>query len=234
MLDNAFEALKTFDWGTDLAVVAPIEEAVAAAHGKTDLTADLENRLLAALTSDLARDARDYLCRKLAIIGTAAAVPTLAGLLLSETNSHMARFALERIPAPEAAQALREALGRVNGNLKIGVISSLGGRRDVAAVGALAGLLRENDAAIARAAALALGAIGSVESAAALTAFLATPGGDKRSAVDALLACGEALLAANRKSDALSIYKSLAGEKQARIVRLAATRGILSCSGRQV
>jgi HEAT repeat protein len=234
MLDNAFEALKTFDWGTDLAVVAPIEEAVAAAHGKTDLSGDLENRLLAALKGDLSRDAQDYLCRKLAIIGTAAAVPTLAGLLLSEKNSHMARFALERIPAPEAAQALREALGRVSGNLKIGVISSLGGRRDGAAVGALAGLLRENDAAIARAAALALGAIGSVESATALTAFLATGSGDKRLAVDALLACGEALLTANRKADALSIYKSLAGEKQARIVRLAATRGILACSGTQV
>ncbi len=233
MLDNAFEALKTFDWGTDLAVVAPIEEAVTAAHGKSDVTADLENRLLAALKSEISRDAQDYLCRKLAVIGTAASVPTLAGLLLSEKNSHMARFALERIPAPEAAQALREALGRVNGNLKIGVISSLGGRRDGAAVGALAGLLRESDGAIARAAALALGAIGSVESAAALTAFLATPGGDKRHAVDALLACGEALLAANRKADALSIYNSLAGEKQARLVRLAATRGILSCSGRQ-
>jgi HEAT repeat protein len=234
MLDNAFEALKTFDWGTDLAVVAPIEEAVTAAHGKTDLTADLENRLLAALKSDLARDARDYLCRKLAVIGTAAAVPTLAGLLGSEENSHMARFALERISAPEAAQALREVLGRVNGNLKIGVISSLGGRRDVAAVGALAGLLRENDVAIARAAALALGAIGSFEAATALTAFLGTPGGDKQAAVDALLACGEALLAANRKADALSIYKSLASEKQARLVRLAATRGILACSATQV
>jgi HEAT repeat protein len=233
MLDNAFEALKTFDWGTDLAALAPIDEAVTAAHGKADLRADLEHRLLAALKNEISRDARDYLCRKLANVGTAAAVPVLAALLESEQSSHMARFALERIPAPEAAQALRQALGRVNGNLKIGVISSLGGRRDVAAVGALAGLLRENDAAIARAAAMALGAIGSVEAATALTAFLATGAGDKRPTVDALLACGEALLAGNRKAEALSIYKSLAGEKQPRLVRLAATRGILTCSGRQ-
>jgi len=233
MLDNAFEALKTFDWGTDLTALAPIDEAVTAAHGKADLTADLENRLLAALKGDLSRDARDYLCRKLAIIGTTAAVPVLAGLLESENSSHMARFALERIPAPVAAQALREALPRVNGNLKIGVISSLGGRRDPAAVQALRGLLRENVAAIARASALARGALGSVEAATALQAFLATASGDKQVAVDALLACGEALLAGNRKAEAMSIYKSLAGEKQPRLVRLAATRGILTCSGRQ-
>src|SRR5260370_5640753 len=172
MRDNGVEALKAVSGGTGVEVGARMEEAVTAAHGQTDLRGDLEKRLLAALKSDPSRDARDYLCRKLAIIGTAAAVPTLAGLLLSETNSHMARFALERIPAPEAAQALREALGTANGNLKIGVISSLGGRRDGAAVGALANSLRDNDVAIARAAALALGAIGSVESAAALTAFL--------------------------------------------------------------
>src|SRR5258708_7808677 len=118
MLDNAFEALKTFDWGTDLVVVAPIEEAVTAAHGKPDLSRDLENRLIAALKSEISRDAQDYLCRKLAIVGTAAAVPTLAGLLASEKNSHMARFALERIPAPEAAKALRDALPNVGRKLK--------------------------------------------------------------------------------------------------------------------
>ena len=30
MLDNAFEALKNFDWGTDLGALAPIEDAAVA------------------------------------------------------------------------------------------------------------------------------------------------------------------------------------------------------------
>ena len=77
------------------------------------------------------------MCRKLTIVGTAASVPALAGLLGDKDHSHMARYALERIPAPEAGQALREALARLSGNLKIGVISSLGLRRDAAAVSAL-------------------------------------------------------------------------------------------------
>ncbi len=126
MLDDAFEALKKYDWGTDRAPLAPIEDAVTAAHGKADARKDLENRLLAALNSDISRDAKDYVCRKLTIVGTAASVPALAGLLGDKDHSHMARFALERIPAPEAAQALRDALAKLSGNLKIGVISSLG------------------------------------------------------------------------------------------------------------
>ena len=71
---------------------------------------DLENRLIAALNGELSRDAHDYVCRKLAIVGTAAAVPALAGLLGNKATSHMARFALERITAPEAGHALRDAL----------------------------------------------------------------------------------------------------------------------------
>src|SRR5262245_28618219 len=168
MLDKAFEALKTLDWGMDLGVLAPIEDAVTGAHGKPDLTRDLEQRLIAALKDEISRDARGYLCRKLAVVGTAAAVPALAAFLDDEQSSHMARFALERIPAPEASQALRGALGRISGKLKIGVISSLGCRRDPASVAALSPLLRDNDPAIARAATLALGAIGSVESVSAL------------------------------------------------------------------
>ena len=36
MLDEAFAALKQYDWGTDRAPLVPIDEAVAAAHGNAD------------------------------------------------------------------------------------------------------------------------------------------------------------------------------------------------------
>src|SRR4029079_16929930 len=126
MLANAFEALKTYDWGTDMATLTPIEEAVVAAHGVAKATADLENQLIAALKEAMSRDAHDYVCRKLSIIGTAASVPALAALLSHADRSHMARYALQRIHAPEAGDALRKALSQLNGNLKIGVIGSLG------------------------------------------------------------------------------------------------------------
>lgn len=235
MLDNAFETLKKFDWGADLSALAPIEDAAVAAHDKQDVRQDIENRLVAALKGELSRDAQDYVCRKLAIVGSAAAVPTLAALLANKHNSHMARFALERIPAPEAAAALREALSKVNGTLKIGVISSLGGRRDASAAAALGGLLKDSDPAIARAAALALGAIGNAEAAGLLQAAIAAGNGTSNiaSIVDALLGCAESLLADRKLPEANSIYKTLNDPRQPRLIRLAATRGLLSCSSRQ-
>jgi HEAT repeat protein len=233
MLENAFESLMKLDWGSDLAVLAPIEDAVAQSHGKPDDRKQLEDRLLAALNGKLSRDAQDYVCRKLATVGSAAAVPVLASLLVNKDNSHMARFALEQIPAPEAADALRDALSKVSGNLKIGVISSLGGRRDASSITALGGLLHDSDSATARAAALALGAIGNAEAAAALQGAAKAAGRNATAIMDALLQCAEMLLANRKSSDAGSIYKALDDPQQPRLIRLAATRGLLACAVRQ-
>ena len=233
MLDNAFEALKKFDYGSDLAALAPIEDAVIAAHGKPDAGKELEGRLIAALNGELSRDAQEWICRKLATIGTVAAVPRLAVLVVDKELSHMARFALERMPVPEAAQALRDALPKVSGNVKIGVISSLGNRRDAVAVTALSGSLKDGDPAIARAAAMALGAIGNAESAAALQSGMKASAANPLTLVDALLSCAEGLLAGNKNAEASAIYKSFVQDSQPRLVRLAATRGLLACAGKQ-
>src|SRR4029079_13467463 len=98
------------------------------------------------LQSEISRDAKGFVCRMLTIIGGGASVPALAGLLTDEYLSHMARYALERNPVPEAAQALRAALPKLSGKLKIGVISSIGSRRDASAVAALGGLLKDQNA----------------------------------------------------------------------------------------
>jgi HEAT repeat protein len=233
MLDTAFEALKKFDWGSDLAALNPIEDAAIAAHEEPEAGKELESRLVAALQSELSLDAQEYVCRKLAMVGTAAAVPSLAALLVKKENSHMARFALERIPASEAAQALRDALPKVSGRVKIGVISSLGARRDTAAVPTLAGLLKDGDPAIARAAALALGTIGSAESAAALQLAQKAATGNPLTLIDALLSCAEAMLANNKLADASAIYKTFDQASQPRLVRLATARGLLACASKQ-
>lgn len=233
MLDTAFEALKKFDWGSDLAALNPIEDAAIAAHEKPEVGKDLESRLVAALQGELSLDAQEYVCRKLAMVGTAAAVPSLAVLLVKQEISHMARFALERVPASEAAQALRDALPMVNGPVKIGVISSLGARRDSAAVATLGTLLKDSDPAIARAVALALGAIGNAESAAALQVAQQASSGNPLTLVDALLSCAEALLAGNKLAEASAIYRSFEQTSQPRLVRLAAARGLLACASKQ-
>ena len=233
-LDMAFEALKTYDWGTDRNPLKPIDEAVIAVHGNADARKALEPRLAPVLKTGVSRDAKDFICRKLMVIGTAESVPTLAGLLPEKDHSHMARYALERIPAPEAAQALRDALPKLSGALKVGAIGSLGVRRDAASVPALAALLGDVDAAVACAAACALGDIGNAEAAKPLgDSATKAPEGVKPAVADACLACAEQLLADGKKADALAIYKSLSGEDQPKHVRLAATRGMLTAAGKK-
>lgn len=233
MLDQAFDALKKLDWGTPLSEVSGIEDAVVASHTDAALRKDLEQRLLASLSTDISRDAKDYVCRKLAIIGSAAAVPTLAGLLTQEANAHLARHALERISGPEAAAALKDALTKTTGKLKIGVIGSLGARREVSAVPALAALLNNADAAIVRSATLALAAIGGAEATRVLTTAVGAAAGNKALVIDALFSCAESLIACQQTAEAATIYKSLSGEQQPRLVRLAATRGLLACQSKQ-
>ena len=230
MLDQAFLALKTLDWGTDLKPLKPIDEAINSTHGDVSARKDLETKLVALLSTDASRSAKDFICRKLMILGTAASVPALAALLADKSLSHMARFALERIPAAEAGQALREALAKTQGEQKLGVIASLGARRDAADVDSLAGLLGDADAKVAAAAAHALGAIQSAAAAQALAG--AKPAGDdaKQAVTDASLACAEALLGLGKKDEATTIYKRFTGEDQPKHVRVAATRGMLAVS----
>lgn len=231
-LDKAFEALKTYEWGTDRAVLKPIDDAVVGSHGDAAARKELEKQLAGMLGDDIPQAAKDFICRKLSLIGTADSVPALAGLLGDEKLSHMGRYALERMPDPAAVKAMRDAAGKVSGKLKVGMINSLGVRRDTEAVGMLTGLLGDSDPQIAGAAAAALGVIGTSEAGKALQDFLKkAPEGLKLAAADANLAAAEQLLADGKKVEAMAIYKSLSTPEQAKHVRLAATRGLLAAAG---
>jgi len=168
------------------------------------------------------------------VIGTTNSVPALARLLAYAELSHMARFALERIPAPDAGQALREALGNVDGDLRIGVIGSLAKRpQESENVDAIASLIDDQNPAVAKAAIVALGRIRTAEAVRALDR--AKPSGEQKqlAVIDARLACAEAMLARGDRAKAMAVYKPLTGEDQPKHIRLAATRGLLACAGKQ-
>ncbi len=232
-LDDAFAALAAFDWGKDAAPLAAIDAATIATRGDAALRADLEKRLGAVLSSSASRAAKDYACRKLSIIGTAASVPVAAALLSDADNSHMARYALQRIGGPEARSALRRALETVKGDLALGMISSLADLADAGSVPQLAKLLTA-DGPLALAAARALGRIPTSESAAALAG--AKVGGEVGRAVkDAQLSIAESRLSAADRAGALALYEAVSkevGEVPAghrdRDVRVAAIRGMVT------
>lgn len=107
-------------------------------------------------------------CQRLAVIGTAEAVPVLAGLLGDEKLAHYARFALEPIPDPSVDDALRAAMAALKGKLLVGVINSVGSRRDAKALDNLTKLVGDADLDAAAAAAAAIGRIGTSSAARAL------------------------------------------------------------------
>ena len=131
-------------------------------------SADKQRKLIAILKSDAPPQDKAIPCKQLAIYGDKDAVPVLAPLLANKDLASWARIALQAIPGPEADAALREALPKLQGNLLIGVMNSIGVRRDAKAVDGLAGKLTDADVEVVAAAAAALGNIGGTQAAKAL------------------------------------------------------------------
>ena len=228
-VDDAFNTLKTYDWGADRAALNPIDQAIIATHGDAAARKALERRLVDTLTGGISRSAQDYVCRKLRVVGTAQSVKALAALLPAEETSHIARYALERIPDEKAVQALRDALPKVSSKLKPGLIGSLGKRRDARSTGAVAKLLGDSDLQVARASAHALALIGTPAAAKELSRFAQkAPANMKIPVADARLICAEQLLADGQKSGAVALYKELQGKDQPAQVKIAAMKGMLA------
>ncbi len=103
--------------------------------------AKVEEQLLTSLALPGCTDAgRAFLCRMLALVGSAKSVPALAKLVREAKSADAARSALEVISGPEASTALRDALSSLQGRAKAGLIGSIAVRRDSAARPALAAL----------------------------------------------------------------------------------------------
>ena len=187
-----------------------------------------ESELIAVLQSDAPQKEKVDACRELGRVGTKAAVPALAALLSDEKLSHMARYALEPIPDPAVDDALRDALGKLEGRPLVGVIGSVGVRRDAKAVGQLVPMLASPDADMARTAARSLGRIATPEAINALQEALPKAPAERRPAVgDGCLACAEALLAQDNRPEAAAVYQSVAKAELPKHFRVAAAHGLL-------
>ena len=178
------------------------------------------------------RKTRRIACKQLAIYGGKEAVPALAALLPDKQLSSWARIALEAIPDPAADEALRESIGKVQGRLLVGVINSIGVRRDAKAVPALIARLKDGDAEVASAAAVALGRIGGDAAAKALEQSLAAAPPAVRGAVaEGCILCAEKLLAEAQSAEAVKLYDAVRKADVPKPRMLQATRGAILARG---
>jgi HEAT repeat protein len=191
-----------------------------------------EAELIAVLASDAPEADKAIACKKLAIYGSNAAVPELAKLLPNPQLSSWARIPLEVIPGSEADEALREAAGKLDGLLRVGMINSIAVRRDAQAVGFLVEQLNSEDPQVAEAAAVAIGKIGGDISTEALLAALKVPNSPNLNFVaEGCVLLAEQALAKGDTARAFEIYELVRNAPVAEPRQVAATRGAIITGG---
>ena len=196
--------------------------------GQTIPPAGSEDKLIAVIKSDASHKEKADACRHLAIIGTKKAVAPLAALLGDEKLSHMARYGLEPIPDPSVDKAFRDALGKLKGRPLVGVIGSIGVRRDSKAVPALSKLQHNSDREVAKAASRALGSIGNTDAAKALQDALenATEA-NQLDIFEGLFRCSESLGRQRQTYEAIAISDQMLSLRAPHQVRGGALRGAI-------
>ncbi len=229
-LQSALKTVRTYKFGQSRLDLTKIEGYVRDSYGQPAVRQKLEAEFIDVLKSpDATSDGKRWVCRQLSLIGTAASTQVLGQLLLDKELSDMARYALERIDAPEATAQLRLGLAKTTGTMKVGIINSLGQRRDSLSKSELIKLLGSSDQDVAMAAARALGNIGGADAAQALSQAQAKAAGPlRRTIVDAYLSCAELALDAGHNAEALAIYQKLYTSGESRRVRIAALGGLIA------
>jgi HEAT repeat protein len=165
-------------------------------------------------------------CRALRLIGGPDSVPALAALALKPETTDAARFALERIPGNEADQALIAALDKSQGDVRRGIVFSLGERKSAAAVPAFERLAGGKDLPLAADAVKALGKVGGPDAVRTLAATLGMAGPQLK-----LEAASALLLAVEDDPGAAAIYDQLLAANLPAVMRQAAFKGKIEAAG---
>lgn len=198
-----------------------------AAENQTS-SAEKARKAIGVLQSESPPADKAMACKQLAVFGGPEAVPTLAPLLADNDLASWARLALEVIPGKAADEALREAARKLQGRLLIGVINSIGVRRDTRAVSVLESKLKDADPEVASAAAVALGRIGGDNAADALQKFLAkSPAGVRSAVAQGCILCAERFLSEKKFAKAVKLYETVRTADVPKQRVLEATRGVI-------
>lgn len=190
-----------------------------------------EARQIEILQSDAPLFDKAKACQMLAVIGGTDCIPVLAELLADPQLAHYARFGLEPNPDPAVDEALRASLDDLEGLLLVGVINSIGMRRDQQALEPLKGLATHSDQQVATAALAALGRLASPEAIEVLLSAIADQPAMLSDAADASLSAGDMLLAEGATAQAIELYDALVEAELAPHHTIAALHGAIRARG---
>jgi len=231
-IDEELSAIVNYELGMDTKPLIAVEQLIRDSQNQPEQRKYIERRLAESLDG-ATLEGKSFICKQLWFIGTAESVPAVAKLLTGEETADIACYAIGQNPSPEAGEALRDALDKASPKLQMRIINLLGDRRDTLSVEALGRLAFEAENQVAEAAVSALGKIGGSGAMEILVRARAEGDSDLRfAATDAYLRCAENLVAGGKTEQASVIYKELAGNDEAAIIRSAAIKGLADTGGK--
>ncbi|MGZ5454349.1 MAG: HEAT repeat domain-containing protein, partial [Candidatus Aminicenantales bacterium] len=225
-LDAILKDLQTYDFASGVGAPMRLHAYVFTHKDDPQDRKDTEAALLKFVQSSPAPGGLMAACRALRLIGGPDSVPVLEALVLKPETTDPARYALERIPGAEADQALLALLDKTQGDIRRGIVFSLGERRSAAAVPVLARLAGGKDAVLAADAIKALGKTGGPDAIQALSAALGKAAAALKSEIaSALLCSAEGAATAGDKVAAAAVYDKVLAANVSPASRQAAFKG---------
>ena len=198
------------------------------------ISQEKEKEQIAILRSDAPPGEKAIACKKLAIDGSSECVGDLAKLLTDPQLASWSRIALEAIPGAAPDEALRKSSESLEGNLLIGVLNSIGVRRDAGSVEVLTKRLSDKNEDVAAAAAVALGRVGNEAAVKVLRPGLANASAKVRSAVaEGCVLAAERMHADGKSPDAVALYDEIRKTELPKQRIVEATRGAILARGKE-
>ena len=212
-----------------------LSEIVAKAQSSPAETRAIEQKFIAFLKSDATPGGKDFICKQLSIMGIGG-VRSRAGRgpWRSEDRGIGALRPGADPRSGRGPRACARAWPRPKDRTRIGIINTLGVRRDAASVAALRPLALGTDPADASAALYALAKIADPAAVAVLSeAQGKTKGAVHADAAEAYLQAANRLTERGSAASALPIYKTLYATRDPGTVQAAALRGLAHAGGAQ-
>jgi type 1 glutamine amidotransferase/HEAT repeat protein len=229
LIEADLKQIVGYEYGQSRMPLTEITSLTRQSYDTPEVAEKIEQLFLEFLRSDAGWTSKQFVCEELSVIGTGKSVDTLSNMLNDPKTSDIALYALQRIQSDKVDAALRGMLPKTSGKTRVGIINTIGCRRDSQAVSELGDVIdNSNDAPAIEAAIAALGRIANEESAEVLSAARSKCSEELvPAALDAYLKCADRFAESGNKNKALAIYKDIYGSKQSSVIRMAAMTGMV-------
>ncbi|MDR2705254.1 MAG: HEAT repeat domain-containing protein [Planctomycetaceae bacterium] len=224
--EEAWNRLKTYQYGDDFKPLLIIEQEVMQSTADTETKKQCAARLATLLNNQTTYAGRQFICLQLRLVAGKAEIPKLEEFLNQPEDAENARMALGCIPDDAALVPLRQKLVQKNipPRTLIGIIGTLAERKDEKSLPNFVALIDSEDSAVAAAAASALGHFGT----AGIEALQKVKDSISKVVVgSALIQAANDLVTQGKKDEAHSLFLTLTHESMPQGIRRAAWEGIL-------